>query len=85
MKFDPQQIAADVQRQIREMGAADRARGDDTCPFGQTSNAARLWREGFEWRYRQAGLFEVETQERFALTRHAYKAAVGKEAPKHHA
>lgn len=42
MKF---QIAS-VDEQIRQMGKADAERGVTECPFGERSDAAKLWKEG---------------------------------------
>ena len=46
-KLNRDEIRADIQRQVRQMGAEDYFAGDSECPFGEKSLAAIHWREGF--------------------------------------
>ena len=39
---------SDIGQQIHAMGRADYLANKSTCPFGAKSNAAKLWREGWE-------------------------------------
>lgn len=38
----------DIPAQIRAMGIAAYRAGKTTCPFGAKSNAAKLWRAGWD-------------------------------------
>lgn len=46
-KLNREEIRADIQRQVRRMGAEDYFAGDSECPFFEKSLAATHWREGF--------------------------------------
>ncbi len=44
MKFN----LSNIPQQIHAMGVADYRAGKSVCPFGAKSNAAKLWRAGWE-------------------------------------
>lgn len=46
-KLNRDEIRADIQRQVRQMGAEDYFAGEPECPFFEKSLAAIHWREGF--------------------------------------
>lgn len=49
-RLNPDEIRADIQRQVRRMGARDYFAGEPECPFGEKSLAATHWREGLQKR-----------------------------------
>ena len=44
--LDPDDVAVEIARQVRRMGARDYLTGSPDCPFGERSPAAKHWREG---------------------------------------
>ena len=48
MKLNPSQIEADIEAQILQMGRDDYLAGEVHCPFGRKSQAATLWRQGYD-------------------------------------
>lgn len=47
-QLDQTEVSADIQRQVRKMGAEDLFGGQTECPFGERSLAAKHWQEGFQ-------------------------------------